>query len=482
MTDHSHTAEHRPSHRIISKFAYLLSARWVREALQGLFLILLARKSSTTYGEFMLAINIGQVLLFVAEFGLDQHLVPQLAQKKGRQADVLMQFSVLKGILLLAGMCGMFLFVHWQGYAPSLATLVLVIGTGVGLEAIASSFFVACQVQGRQDLEGKLKSVGATAGFGYGIAAVLMGALPLVTAFYKLIETVVNLAGSMLIVLRQSRLRFSMPELRRIYATGKGSVIFTLMAVATILYNKANLFFLQSHAGADAVAQYSVTWQMVDGISCIASNVLLRNILYPLFVNLWQSDRKELAYVAGNAARWLIAAAVPFMFVLYVESDRLIPLLYGPSYADAVWMQRILVLTIGISFMHNLAAYLMLTSRRERLLLGFYVFGLVLNLALCLTLIPGSPLMGTVLAIVLTKGAVAVMTLYTCQVSLRILQWRSMRHLAAALALGAGAYFLARGLVFRELAEALALVPVLMLCTRWGKEFSGRSRSVSESG
>jgi len=481
MTDSPPTIHKRSSHRIISKLAYLLSARWVREALQGVFLIVLARMSSTTYGEFMLALNVGQVLLFVVEFGLDQHLVPQLAQKKNRQGEVLMQFTMLKVILLFAGMIGMLLFVHWQGYAPSLRILVLVIGTGVGLEAVASSFFVACQMQGRQDLEGKLKSLGATAGFGYGIGALYLGALPLIVAFFKLIETLVNMAGSMLIVLRQSRLRFAVPDLRSIYATGRGSLVFTLMAVATILYGKANLFFLQSHAGAEAVAQYGVTWQLVDGMSSITSNVLLRNILYPLFVNLWQSDRTELSAVAENAARWLLAVAMPLMFVLYVESDRIIPLLYGSGYSDAVWMQKILVPTIGISFIHNLAAYLMLTSGRERLLLGFYVAGLVFNLMLCLTLIPGSPLMGTVLAIVLTKGVVAVMTVYTCQVSLRILQRRSMLHLGAALVLGAAAYWLAGKFVFRELAEALAVVPTLVLGYRWWKEFSGRPRPASEA-
>ena len=49
-------------HRILKKFAYLLSAGWVRDALQGVFFIYLARHSTTTYGEFMLALEFGLYL------------------------------------------------------------------------------------------------------------------------------------------------------------------------------------------------------------------------------------------------------------------------------------------------------------------------------------------------------------------------------------------------------------------------------------
>ncbi len=472
MTDQPLSVADRPPHRILRNFAYLLSARWVRESLQTVFLIYLARHNSSTYGEFMLALSVGQVILFIAEFGLDQHLVPQLASNRGKEADVLMQFFMLKGVLLVAGVLGMIGFVYWQGYAPSLKVLVLVIGTGVGLEALGSTFFVACQVQGRQDIEGKLRAVGAGFGFGYGILSLFLGAAPLVTAFYKLIETLVNLAGSMRAVLRRSRITLRLPEFRQIWVTGKGSMVFTLMAVATTLYNNMNLFFLQRYAGAEGVAQYSATWQIIDGVSCLASNVLLRNILFPLFVNLWETDRNELTRVMRNSARWLTAAAIPIMFVLFVESDRIIRLIYGPEYGDAAWMQKYLVLTIYIAFIHNLAAFLMLAMRRERVLLGFYVTGLVFNLVLCLVLIPGSPLMGTTLAILITKAFVAVMTVSFCQWTIGLMPGRSMVHLGLAVAAGGLLYFLTIGFAYRELAETLAVIPTLVLIYTWWREFS----------
>jgi len=163
------------SHRILHKFAYLLSAYWVREGLQAVFIISLARHSATTYGEFMLALSMGQILLFVAEFGFNQHLVSLLVREGNDRSDSLAQVSILKGMLLACGCFGMLLFVYWQDYPAGLQALVFVLGTAVGMDALASTFFVACEVEGHQNLEGKIKTLGAAMGFGYGLSLLFLG-------------------------------------------------------------------------------------------------------------------------------------------------------------------------------------------------------------------------------------------------------------------------------------------------------------------
>ncbi len=182
--------------RILQKFAYLLSARWVREALQAVFLIYLARVSATTYGEFMLAVGLGSILLLVAEFGLNLPLVSLLARKDGDPDAALTQVSLLKGVLLVLALIGVVGFMEWQGYSRPLKQVMFMLCLGLGLEALSNSFFVALEVRGRQDLQGKIKVVAAALGFGYGLIALALGAPPLAIAAFKLIESLVNLGGS----------------------------------------------------------------------------------------------------------------------------------------------------------------------------------------------------------------------------------------------------------------------------------------------
>jgi O-antigen/teichoic acid export membrane protein len=453
--------------RILQKFAYLLSARWVREALQTVFFIYLARVSSTTYGEFMLALGLGGILVLVAEFGLNLPLVSLLGQKDRDPDAALSQVSFLKGFLLVLSLVGVLGFMEWQNYSPSLKRVMFMLCAGAGLEALSNTFFVALQVRGRQDLQGKVKVLAAGLGFGYGLLALALGAPPLAVAAYKIIESLVNLAGSFILVRSQGGFRFKLPSLGRLGSTLQLGLLFALIEVSAIIYNKANLFFLQKYAGAHGVAQYSVTWQTVDGISVVVSSVLLQSILFPLFVQFWEVDRAKVSQLAQNTARWLLAAALAVMFVLFVESDRIITLIYGPNYPDAIWLQKLLVVTVVFAFMHNLAAFLMISMRFQRLLLFFYLGGLAFNLIWCTLVIPRAPLLGAALAMVLTKGGVAILTVSFCQRRLGLIPRRPLLQLGLAGLAGALLYLAGHGRLPREAAEALALAPTLLLAGWW---------------
>ncbi len=453
--------------RILHKFAYLLSARWVREALQTIFLIYLARISSTTYGEFMLALGLGGILLLVAEFGLNLPLVSLLGQKDGDPDAALTRVTILKGVLLTLALMGVLGFMEWQDYSRSLKYVMFMLSAGAGLEALSNSFFVALQVQGRQDLQSKIKVLAAGLGFGYGLIALALGAPPLAVAAFKLIESLVNVTGSLILVRSLGRFRFKWTSLGRLGSTLQLGLVFALIEVSAILYNKANLFFLQKYAGAHGVAQYSVTWQTVDGISGLVSNLLLQSILFPLFVQLWEVDRSRVSFLARNTARWLLAAALPVMFVLFIESDRIITLVYGPNYPEAIWLQKLLVVTVVFAFMHNLAAFLMISMQCQRLLLAFYLGGLAFNLVWCTLAIPRMPLLGAALAMVLTKGGVALLTVSFCQRRLGLFPRRPVLQLALAVLAGALLYLMGHGPLPREAAEALALAPTLLLAGWW---------------
>ena len=405
---------------ILAKIAYLLGARWFQEALQTVFFIYLARVSTSTYGEFMMALGLGSILLMVAEFGLNLPFVGLVSGSQGKISDVLSQVLVLKAGFFVLALTGALVFTFWQDYSPPLRQLLLVIGSGVALEALASTFFVVLQVEGRQDLEAKIRTAGTALGFGYGLLALFFGAAPLVIAFFKFIDSGIKLMGGVWLLVRRRNFQWLWPTLRKLRALTHLGLIFAIMEITASIYNKANLFFLQKHGGAEAVAQYSAAWQVVDGFSCLVSGLILQNVLYPMFVRLWKKDRAAVVRLAQTTARWLLLLALPLMFLLWVESDRLIPLIYGVNYAQAIWLQQYLVITILIAFWHNLAVFLLLSMGREKLLLGFYLLGLIINLLWCSLVLPSAPLLGAALAMIITKGAVAVLTVSTARYPLKL--------------------------------------------------------------
>ena len=412
------------SHRIFAKLASLLSARWFMEILQALFFIYLARRSTSTYGEFMLALNLGTIIRLIAEFGLNVPLVALLTRKDGNHQEVLTQMLILKAGLLTLAYVGAVGFVNWQHYSSPLYEFALIISLGLGLEALSTTFFTTLQVQGRQLQEGKIRALAALLGYGYGFAAIFWGAPPLAIALFKPIETLINLAGGALSVGVRGLWRW--PSLAGLGDTLRRVLIFAVLEVTAILFNKANIFFLQRYAGSEGVAQYSATWQIVDGCSSVAANLILQAILFPLFVKFWDVDRQEVALLARASARWLLGAGLLMMIVLWAESDRLIPIIYGPNYSDAVWLQRYLVVTIFFSLLHNLAGFLLISMRLERLLVMTYLGALAFNLLFCWLFIPSNPLWGAALAIILTKGGMALVTFGFIQRRLKVFPLEDM--------------------------------------------------------
>jgi len=460
------------SHGILAKFLHLAGAQWLRDALNSLFLIYLARTNSTTYGEFMISFGLAYIILFLGEFGLNQPLVTALSKKFSNKGDLLLQYSIIKGSLLLAGWIGVFGFIWLQGYSAQLQVLCMSICLGVGLEAMASSFFMACQVQGRQDQEAKVRAVSTLVAYGYGLSMLFFGAPMVLVALFKFIENACNLAGGVSMAMKWPDLKnltLQRKAIGRTWGTAKNGLVFVLMAMSAIIYNKANLFFLQRFGGPEQVAQYSVTWELVDGASNLASSLLLRGVLYPLFVKLWRQSKEEYTRLAQDSAKWLLGVAMAVMFILFIESDRIIFLVYGKAYFQAGIMQRYLCMTVICAVMTNLAAYLLLSQELQNTLTLIHVGGFVLNLILCGLLIPNDPLLGAVLAMVVTKIAVMVTVCIVGHRRSQFLNWKKLSPLALAAALGAVAYFALAPLGVREIAETGAIIPLAVVLWRWWK-------------
>ena len=459
-------------HSIFRKFAHLVTAQWVRDGLHTALIVVLARASAATYGEFVLAFSLAQFILFLGEFGLNQPMVVALSRTWGDKGQVLAQYGLIKIALLAAGMAGVTGFCLTQGYSGGLLWMSLGICAGCGLEPLAGSFFVALRVRHRQDLEAYVRSSSAMLGYGYALTAVYLGWPAWSFGLFKVVENLCNLCGSAWFCLRgdgegATRLTLGRRGLARAWRTAVGGLLFVGMALAAIGYNKANVFFLQRHGGSEAVGAYGVAWELVDGASNLVASILLSGVIFPLLVKLWRTDKTAFAELGRNSARTLTAVSLPVMAAIAMEADRILPLIFGDAYAPHAWVAAWLAPSILIAFLHNLAAYMMLALGRERLLLWIYTGGLCAGLVLCQLLIPGAPLWGAALTIVLTKALVAACTVGYCQRRVGLMGLSQLALGGGCVALAALCWLGLSRVAPREAAEAVALAPLLWLLWRW---------------
>ena len=453
---------------IPQRLGYILGAQWTRDLSWTIFTILLARQSQGTLGQVMLALSYGYLEKTAADVGLNDYLLSSFARKGANKRRLLGEVSWFKLVLLVVALVATWLVTGWQGYDQDLRLVVLCIAAGFGLDGVSDSFFALCQARGRQDVEMRIRIPAALVGIGYGIACVLMGAPTLAIAVFKPLESILLMAFALKALGRNPLAHFGWAQLRDLLMQLRTGLIFTGMAGCAMLYNKLNVFFLKKYGGDAVVGGYSVAWETVEGLSVLVSGALLGKVIFPLMAKTWDEDRDAFRKLSGQTAKSLWAAALPIIFLIFVESDRFLTLVYGAQYSTSVTAQQLLTPCVATAFLHNLAAYAMISMHRHRLLFAFYLSGLVVNLICCFTLIPWSPLVGAALSLTITKVWVAIFTVGFFQATVRPMglgQW------CILLGTGLAAFLLWHTIasmpVRRELAELTGLIPLVTLFWFW---------------
>ena len=449
------------------RLGYILGAQWTRDLAWATFTILLARRSPDIMGQIILALTFGYLVKTIADVGLNDFLLSTFARREGRPRALLGEVTWLKLVVLVLALVTAWLVTGWQNYSPELRLIVICIAAGLGLDGVSDSFFALCQARGRQDVEMRIRVPSALIGIGFGIACVVMGAPPIVIALYKPIESVLCIIFALVALGRNPLAGVGKSGMLDLARQMKHGLIFTCMAACAMFYNKINVIFLKQYGGNADVGSYGVAWETIEGLSVLVSSALLGKVIFPLLARHWQQDRAAFSQLAGQTARTLWAAALPIIFLICVESDRFLPFIYGQNYEGAVRAQQLLTPCLATAFLHNLAAYAMIGMRRHRLLLAFYVSGLVLNIICCFMLIPDMPLEGAALSLTITKVWVAILTVGFFQWAARPMSAGQWLLMLAAIMVSLALWQVTGKVAPREVAELVGLVPLLALFWRW---------------
>lgn len=477
MTDQTDKPIQTPSLSILGRFGHLLSAQGVEALGSTLFFLYLAWIDAASYGTVMYALAAGSLVNKIIQFGLYYPLVSDLGQADPSEAPMLLgRVNLVKLGLLLPTMLGVIGLALYRQMSFEMAWVLFFVCLGFALEAIAETFFAHFRVKGRQDREARIKMVASFLSYGFGFLAALAGLDPLIIGLFKMISGSIRLVFSAWGYLSASVLNLlSLLELRSLWLVFKAAGIFALIEILGIIYNKTNIFFLESQAGVKGLAYYSATWNLVDPVSILASQQLLGWVIFPLLAALWTTDLKRATFLVRSNALWLMAVALPIMFILAAESELIIGLVYPDEYRDAVWMQKYLVWTILLSFENNLFNYVMMVAGAARVLFIFAAMTTCLNLAYNFMLVEPLGLAGGCLVIILTKATMTLATFLYCQTRFKLFKLEDMVFPIVSAGLSLGVFWGLDQVIGRHAAVAGTLLVYAVLIKQFGVRFYGAS-------
>ncbi|MGC8603170.1 MAG: oligosaccharide flippase family protein [Desulfomonilaceae bacterium] len=404
---------------ILSRLAYVLSAQAVEGVLATVFFLYLAWINSSDYGQVMYAMAGGAVVQTIIQFGLYYPLVSKLGNVEVTEPEkLIISVQIIKIALFILCFFGILIFAWRQKLSAELSAVLAVMSLGFSVEALAETFFAGLRVSGKQKIEARIRVTGSVASYGYGFISAALGLGVIYISLFKLVSGVMRIVLGYKIYLKgHHRQNLYSGIFASVNSMFRLSIVFALIEILGVIYNKTNIFFLQKETGLKSVAYYSATWNILDAVSVLGSEQFLGWVIFPLLATLWWQNRQKSGELIRRNAQWLMAIAFPIIFVLYTESSLIIGLIYPAQYGDAVWMQKYLVWTILISFQNNLFSYVMMVAGAANALLIFQIIGTVFNFILNFSLVPMMKLKGGCLVIIFTKLFIACLTFGYCRVN-----------------------------------------------------------------
>lgn len=460
---------------ILSRLAYLLSAQVVEGALSTVFFLYLAWINASDYGQVMYSMAGGAVVQTIIQFGLYYPLVSKLGNVKGPETQkLIISVQIIKCGLFALCFVGVLIFAWLQKLSIELSAVLALICLGFSVEALAETFFAGLRVSGRQNVEARIKITGSVASYGYGFILAVLGVGAIYISLFKLVSGIIRIVLGYQIYLKGlSRTENMSSWWASVNTMFKASLVFALIEILGVIYNKTNIFFLEQQAGVNGVAYYSATWNILDSLSVLGSEQFLGWVIFPLLATLWWQDRKRAGDLIRRNAQWLMAIALPVLFFLHSESSLIIGLIYPAEYGDAVWMQKYLVWTILISFENNLFSYVMMVAGAANLLLVIQIAGTVVNFILNFTLVPIMKLEGACLVIIFTKLFIACLTFIYCRISFGFVRLKDFLFPVILGALSLGLFLGLQPIITQHPAVAMTICFYLTALFMVGPKFIG---------
>lgn len=387
-------------------------------------------------GDFVLILTATSLLQLFGDGGLVAITVRDIARDLPRQGEILAKsWGVLWGVSVPA--VGVVVaLTTLAAPAGGLRVAILLMGAGM-LAALHGSLLVTVARAHEQ--------MGILALFGVLHKALLMVLVLLVTrsdlglpgvAAAHLGANLVQACAHYWLV----RVRYTRPTVRLELSHARALLRDCLPLGAGVLLRKTNLhvctLVLGLAVGAGAVGIYNSAYRFLQMIE--VGSLTVSGVVLPALAKAHGPDLGRFNRLFSASTRALLLVSAPAAGLLMVTGDELILTVYGPEYASAGIVLRLLGVSLVALVPGALLNAAFTAARKQPLFMRLSALGVVLNTGGCLLLVPLAQSLGAALATFLTEAATLVVgTLWLSRVGVEARYFQSFLCTLAPTALAA---------------------------------------------
>jgi O-antigen/teichoic acid export membrane protein len=389
------------------------------------------------YGQYAFYYALVPLLASLSDLGVGVIVTREVARDRAQGARYLGDALMIKGMvgaamLLVVGISAPLVL------DPARALLVFLVTATAVIDLSQDTSMWTFRAHDRQDLEAMLLLVSQTIWLaGIVVCSMMHAPLALILGSATLAFTMRLVVGTLLVRRSMYRPRFAFdgPRLRTLIVEG---LPFGLAMFLVVLYGRAGVLLLKGLSTDANVGFYNIGYMLSQPLGFISSAFNIS--AFPSLARAARRGAEAIRPTLRRAVKFQFLIAMPMSVGLFLLAERIIPLLFhGGGFRESAIALRTIGLGLILIFLNLMSRYVLAALDEQRAYLRAIVFGLIVNVGVSATLIPGMGYLGACFG--LLAGEFTVML--GCQLTLRRylpmldLVREAGRPLLAALGMGA---------------------------------------------
>lgn len=385
---------------------------------QFLALIILARYLGVVeFGKLSFILSFATFFLIIADFGLDFISVREIARNLDQTKKYASNIFTIKLILAFLTFLSVFIAMQFINKSEEVKYLVYLATAYIIFFGFCEFFYTIFKAWEKFKYEALGKIIRTLSLFALVILLIFYNRglkeiiwIHVLTALLTLI-IIINL---IVIKFTKFNLSFDWPFWKILL---KESIPLAFSGVFVVIYYRIDTVMLSLMKNDQVVAWYYAPYNLIFGLTFIPQFIM--HSFYPKFSQLFHKDKNQLKILYKKTFILVGAIAAVMLISVYFLADKIILLLYGPSYFPSVIALKILVLAVFFSYFSHIFLFTLTAMNRQKIYTYIAAFGCAFNLITNFVFIPKYSFIGASWTTVATEFLTGLLLLIFVTKSLK---------------------------------------------------------------
>ncbi len=367
------------------------------------------------FGELLLSVSIGLVLLFLSDMGVTMLTTKKLSNGC-RVNSTVTAALILRAVLSIGSLAIVTLLVKLAGYSSRQVILVLLVSGGFIVDGFCESVYSVFRAKERMIFEGTARLLHGILCTGLAVYAmathrgvVFAGVTYIVRSLPSLVFAVAVLSWKL-----GFRPSFKNRTVKRIPILLKAALPLGIAGIIIASGQRLDGVFIKAFQGDAAIAAYQQCLKVFEALVLLVTPTLLPGALFPGLCkavrNGWKQTERQIAWMT----ELFLAMAFMLVILFWTGSSQVLRTVWGASYlrgisaGETLNTYRMILLTLPVAYMFNIYMSTTIAAGRQRRIVPAVFFPLLLEIVLFIVLIPRLGITGAAAAHMVFMGSAAV--------------------------------------------------------------------------